>query len=294
MAEFERHLRLERGLSEHTVRAYLGDLRDLVGHAGRRGVAGVDELYADLVRDWLARRHEAGAAKSTLARQTASVRAYTAWAQRRGLSDHDPGLRLGTPKLERRLPRVLRQDEAQELLDAPGTPGWGDDPESLRDRALLELLYATGVRVSELCGLDVDDLDHESCTARVLGKGGKERTVPVGVPALRAVERWLTRGRPAWAADGSGPALLLGVKGGRLGDSTARRVVHRRLREAGLTDLSPHGLRHTAATHLLEGGADLRAVQELLGHASLQTTQLYTQVSADRLKQVHAQAHPRA
>ncbi|GAA3196820.1 tyrosine recombinase XerC [Actinocorallia longicatena] len=290
VAEFERHLRLERGLSEHTVRAYLGDVGDLVVHAATRGVEEAGELHVDVMRDWLARQHGAGLAKSTLARRTAAVRTYTAWAHRRGLIEDDPGAMLGTPRLERRLPRILRQEEARELLDAEIE----GEPEDLRDRALLELLYATGVRVSEVCGLDIGDLDRETRTVRVLGKGDKQRTVPLGTPALAAVEAWLSSGRPVWAVPGSGSALLLGVKGGRLGPTIARRVVHRRLAEAGLIDLTPHGLRHTAATHLLEGGADLRAVQELLGHASLQTTQLYTHVSPERLKQVHTLAHPRA
>lgn len=274
----------------HTVRAYLGDLGDLEVHAAARGVRSVGELHLDLLRDWLARQHEAGRAKATLARRTAALRTYTAWAHRRGMMAEDPGGLLGIPRQDRKLPRVLRQEEAAELLDSPHDGG----PESLRDRAVLELLYATGIRVSELCGLDIDDLDLETETIRVLGKGDKERTVPVGKPALRAVKTWLTQGRPAWAIPRSGAALLLGARGARLHPTTARRVVHRQLQEAGMTDLSPHGLRHTAATHLLEGGADLRTVQELLGHASLQTTQLYTHVSPERLKATHHQAHPRA
>jgi integrase/recombinase XerC len=185
---------------------------------------------------------------------------------------------------------VLTQDDAARLLDPMDTQG----PLGLRDLAVLEVLYGTGVRVSELCGLDIDDLDTGRRTVRVLGKGGRERTVPVGEPAVRAVQDWLRAGRPSFANEDSGPALFLGIRGGRLHPTTARRIVHGRISEVGqVPDLSPHGLRHSAATHLLEGGADLRSVQEILGHASLQTTQLYTHVSAERLKQVHRQAHPR-
>ncbi len=173
-----------------------------------------------------------------------------------------------------------------------------DDPltlaKELRDQALLEVLYATGIRVSELCGLDVDDVDRERRTIRVLGKGGRERVVPLGLPALDAVDAWRVRGRPILVCGRSGPALFLGVKGGRIDQSAVRRVVHARLGEAGVTDMGPHGLRHTAATHLLEGGADLRSVQELLGHASLGTTQIYTHVSIERLRAAYQQAHPRA
>lgn len=290
LSEFERHLRLQRGLSEHTIRAYLGDLGDLCAHAEARGVTTLADLHLDMLRDWLARQHDAGRSRATLSRRTAAARAFTAWAHRTGLMDEDPGQLLATPKQVRKLPSVLRKDEAEALLD-------GLDPESpadLRDHAVLELLYATGIRVSELCGLDIDDLDRETETARVLGKGAKERTVPVGRPALDAVDHWLARGRPALVTAHSGAALLLGSRGGRLHPTTARRLVHARLAEADVTDLSPHGLRHTAATHLLEGGADLRTVQELLGHSSLQTTQLYTHVSAQRLKQTYLQAHPRA
>lgn len=298
---------IERALSEHTVRAYLGDIGDLLDHGAKTGLSRLDELDVSLLREWLAVQYSEGRARATLARRTASVRAFTAWAHRRGLIPNDPGPLLGTPKQQRKLPAVLRQDEAATLLDGlQAAQGEGDEAVLLRDRALLELLYATGIRVSELCGLDVDDLDLDRRTIRVLGKGGKERTVPVGEPAVRAVEEWRRRGRPNLAGARSGPALFLGERGGRLNPTTARRVVHACIaqvnelletqgaRGEAVRDLSPHGLRHSAATHLLEGGADLRTVQEILGHASLQTTQLYTHVSAERLKRAHAQAHPRA
>ncbi|MEO5875289.1 MAG: tyrosine recombinase XerC [Streptosporangiaceae bacterium] len=293
LSEFERHLRLERGLSEHTIRAYLGDLGDLLSHAQARGVTTLADLHLDMLRDWLARQYDAGLSRATLARRTAAARAFTAWAHRKGCMEEDPGQLLATPKQIRKLPSVLRREEAAALLDGLDPEG-PQDPRHLRDRAVLELLYATGIRVSELCGLDIDDLYRETGTVRVLGKGSRERTVPVGGPALVAVDDWLAQGRPALRTARSGPALLLGSRGGRLHPTTARRLVHARLCAAGVTDLGPHGLRHTAATHLLEGGADLRAVQELLGHSSLQTTQLYTHVSAQRLKQTYLQAHPRA
>ncbi|WUH96894.1 tyrosine recombinase XerC [Spirillospora sp. NBC_00431] len=290
VSDFGRHLRAERDVSPHTLRAYLGDLNDLIGYAADIGVTEPAGLDVSLLRAWLARQHALGRARATLARRTAAVRAFTRHLHRRGLLPDDPGLLLGTPKRQRDLPGVLTRDEAARLLETMDTEG----PLGLRDLAVLEMLYATGVRVSELCGLDIDDLDSGRGTVRVLGKGGRERTVPVGEPAARAVRDWLRAGRPAVATDDSGPALFLGARGGRLHPTSARRIVHTRISEVGqVPDLSPHGLRHSAATHLLEGGADLRSVQEILGHASLQTTQLYTHVSAERLKQVHRQAHPR-
>lgn len=290
VADFGRHLRAERDVSPHTLRAYLGDLADLSAYAAATGITEPAQLDVSLLRAWLARQHALGRSRATLARRTAAARAFTRHLHRRGLLQDDPGLLLGTPKRQRDLPDVLTQDDAARLLDTMDAQG----PIELRDLAVLEVLYGTGVRVSELCGLDIDDLDTGRRTVRVLGKGGRERTVPVGEPAVRAVRDWLRAGRPSYVSEDSGPALFLGVRGGRLHPTTARRIVHARISEVGqVPDLSPHGLRHSAATHLLEGGADLRSVQEILGHASLQTTQLYTHVSAERLKQVHRQAHPR-
>lgn len=288
---FVRHLELERGRSAHTVRAYAGDVASLLEHARRLGVHEPAGLDLAALRSWLARLRSGGAARTTLARKGSSARVFTAWAHRRGLLAADPGLLLATPRGQRPLPEVLRADESARLLDAVD----GGEPQDLRDRLVLELLYATGARVGELCGLDVDDVDAERRVLRVLGKGAKERSVPYGVPAQQAVSAWLARGRPAWAGPGSGAALLLGARGGRLDPRTARTVVHRRLADVpGAPDLGPHGLRHSAATHLLEGGADLRAVQELLGHASLATTQIYTHVSVERLRKAYDRAHPRA
>jgi integrase/recombinase XerC len=288
---FARHLELERGRSPHTVRAYAGDVALLLDHAARMGVTSPAELDLAVLRSWLARLRSTGAARTTLARRGSAARVFTAWAHRRGLLAADPGAMLATPKGHRPLPDVLRADEASRLVDAVD----GDTPADLRDRVALELLYATGVRVGELCGLDVDDVDRGRRVVRVLGKGNRERSVPYGGPAETAISAWLERGRPAWAGPGSGPALLLGSRGGRVDPRTIRTVVHRRLADVpGAPDLGPHGLRHSAATHLLEGGADLRSVQELLGHATLATTQIYTHVSVERLRTSYDRAHPRA
>jgi integrase/recombinase XerC len=220
---------------------------------------------------------------------------FTAWARRSGLAEGDPGALLGSPKARRPLPTALRQDEVRELLLAAADRADDGTAAGVRDVAILELLYATGIRVGELCALDVDDLDRERRVVRVLGKGRKERSVPFGRPAETALEVWLASGRPHLAVPGSGPALFLGVRGRRMDQRAVRSMVHARLSEVpGAPDLGPHGLRHTAATHLLEGGADLRSVQELLGHASLATTQIYTHITNDRLRQAYRQAHPRA
>jgi integrase/recombinase XerC len=287
---FLAHLTLELNRSEHTVRAYEGDVTALLEHAAREELTHVGELDVLVLRSWLAGMRDAGARRATLARRGSSARTFTAWAHRTGRLLTDPGQLLASPKPQRTLPDVLRPDEAIRLVEVQG-----DEVVDLRDRAVLELLYATGVRVSELCGLDLGDVDVGRRVLRVLGKGRKERAVPYGVPAQRAVDGWLTRGRPVWAGSRSGGALLLGARGGRVDPRTVRSVVHRRLAGVpGAPDLGPHGLRHTAATHLLEGGADLRSVQELLGHATLATTQIYTHVSIERLRKSYERAHPRA
>jgi integrase/recombinase XerC len=339
--EFGRHLTAERGLSPHTVRAYLGDVGSLLAHAQRCGVTEPTELEIGILRSWLARQRALGQARTTLARRGAAARTFTAFAHSRGWLPRDPGPMLGMPKPHRTLPKVLRQDEMVAVLDAasfnaeanatphssvspslqksvptqggsgseivfetgsgPGAEGGParDDRVqaalALRDVALVELLYATGIRVSELCGLDLGDIDNERRCIRVFGKGGKERTVPMGLPAERILARWLREGRPVLATPASGQPIFLGARGKRLDPRTARRVVHQRLEAVpGGPDVGPHGLRHTAATHLLEGGADLRSVQEILGHSSLATTQIYTHVSIERLRASYRQAHPRA
>jgi len=302
VGEFERHLRHERDRSPHTVRAYVGDVTSLLEHAHRAGIADVADLDLRLVRSWLARLQTQGRARNTLARRAAAARTFTGWLHRQGRGPDSAAL-LVTPKRRHPLPDVLRVDEARRLLvgdpscgPGPGVePGPGPDPVRLRDQAMLELLYACGIRVSELVGLDVDEVDRVRRVVRVLGKGRKERTVPYGVPAGEAVDRWLADGRPLLARQGSGPALFLGARGGRIDVRAVRAVVHARVAAVeGAPDVGPHGLRHSMATHLLEGGADLRDVQEILGHESLATTQIYTHVSLDRLRRAYAHAHPRA
>ncbi len=305
---FRRHLAAERGMSAHTVRAYLGDVRALLAYAAQAGVTSPDGLDIAVLRGWLADQYAAGRSRATLARRAASARTFTSFGHARGLMPGDPGPLLGTPKLRRKLPEVIRQDQMAAVLGEAGPrPGPGGEPGGrpepdpreraliLRDTAIMELLYATGIRVSELCGLDLGDLDHDRRTVRVLGKGRKERTVPVGLPAERATARWARDGRPVLVTPASAAALFVGARGRRLDPRTARRVVHTRLAAVpAVPDTGPHGLRHAAATHLLEGGADLRSVQEILGHASLASTQIYTHVSVERLTSAFRQAHPRA
>jgi integrase/recombinase XerC len=295
LADYERHLVSERDLSPHTVRAYVGDVASLLAQAATLGHESVGTLDVRTLRSWLATQQTLGKARTTMARRATAVRVFTSWAQRTGRLAADPGVLLGRPKPHRTLPAALRADEAATLLEVAAEHADDGTPVGLRDAAVLELLYATGIRVGELCGLDVDDLDGERRVVRVLGKGRKERTVPFGRPAERAVDAWLRTGRPALAAPGAGAALFLGARGRRIDQRAVRALVHARLQDVpGAPDLGPHGLRHTAATHLLEGGADLRTVQELLGHASLATTQIYTHVTTDRLRQAFRQAHPRA
>jgi integrase/recombinase XerC len=288
---FERHLRLERSMSAHSVRAYVIDVVGMLDHLTRLGHRELVALDLPSLRSWLARLHTGGAARTTLARRTAAARAFTAYAYRRGWLPTDPGPQLATPKAHRPLPPVLRQRDASALMETAGE----DSPEGLRDRLVLELLYATGIRVAELVRTDIDDVDRGRRLVRVLGKGSKERTVPYGLPAERALEQWLRAGRPLLVTETSGAALVLGDRGGRIDPRSVRRIVHRQVAMVeGAPDIGPHGLRHSAATHLLEGGADLRAVQEILGHSSLATTQIYTHVSVDRLRTAYRQAHPRA
>lgn len=293
--DFTEYLSAERGRSPHTVAAYRGDITSLLAHAARLGRALPDDIDLDDLRSWLARLRRSGLASATVARRASSARVFTAWAHRTGRLATDVGARLSVPRVARPLPSLLTPEQAVDVLDGLAAEADDGDPVALRDRALVELLYASGIRVAELCGLDVDDLDESRRALRVLGKGGKERTVPYGAPAEAAVRNWRDQGRPALRTDASGSALFLGVRGGRLDARVARRVVHGAVsREPHAPDLSPHGLRHSAATHLLEGGADLRSVQELLGHASVATTQRYTHVSIERLRRAYGQAHPRA
>jgi integrase/recombinase XerC len=293
LEHFERYLRLERNRAPHTVRAYCGDVAGLLGHLARLGGGSVGDLDLAVLRSWLAALRTGGAARSTLARRAAAARTFTAWAHSVGLLATDPGPVLASPRPHRALPEVLSVADATALMGDP--PGEPMTALLRRDRLVVELLYASGIRVAELVGLDIDDVDRARRLLRVLGKGSKQRTVPYGIAADRALEQWLIAGRPDLATPHSGPALLLGARGRRMDVRAVRRVVHERVgRVTGAPDIGPHGLRHTAATHLLDGGADLRAVQELLGHASLASTQIYTHVSVERLRHTYARAHPRA
>lgn len=292
-----------RGLSPRTVDAYRSDLEDLLAFGLARGITGAAALDLAFLRDWLWDANERGLARSTMARRASGVRAFTRWAAETGRIAADPGVRLRTPKGAAHLPRVVQADRVRALLDGLETLAASGDPGALRDRAVVELLYASALRVSELVGIDVGDVDRARLTVRVLGKGNKERVVPYGVPAQDAITAWLDRGRPALAArvadDATGKtdaaALFLGDRGGRLGVRGVYRLIARILAdEPGDGPSGPHTFRHTAATHLLDGGADLRAVQEMLGHASLGTTQVYTHVSSARLREVYRTAHPRA
>lgn len=292
---FERYLRAERGRSEHTIRAYRGDLDTLLIHAVTEGNTELGQLDLASLRRWLGEQNAAGLARSTLARRAATARSFTAWAVREELMALDPALRLKAPQREKTLPAVLQQQQLSRLLEGMGEAALGLDPVALRDLAVVELLYATGIRVGELSGLDVDDVNRERRTVTVLGKGDKERTVPFGVPADTALGRWLSLGRKDLFQPHSGAALFLGRRGGRIDPRTVRTVVDKGLASLGDTSATgPHTLRHSAATHLLDGGADLRAVQEILGHTSLATTQLYTHVSVERLRESYRTAHPRA
>jgi len=295
LGEYERHLVSERDLAAHTVRAYLADVAGMLEHARRLGHDDVTTLDLRALRSWLARLQTTGKSRTTMARRATAARVFTAWLARTGRAAQDPGASLGSPKAHKSLPPILRADEARDLIQAAAVLADDGSPIGLRDVAMLELLYATGVRVGELVGVDIDDVDRDRNVVRVFGKGRKERSVPFGGPAAQAIDRYLAGGRPQLRVDGAGAALFLGARGRRIDQRAVRTLVHRRIAEVpGAPDIGPHALRHTAATHLLEGGADLRSVQELLGHSSMATTQLYTHVTTDRLRKAYRQAHPRA
>ncbi|WP_246186864.1 tyrosine recombinase XerC [Microlunatus speluncae] len=296
LASYLRHLAAERHLSEHTVRAYRADLTSLLEHLTRLGRGTLAEAGLGDLRSWLARQQTLGQARSSLQRRATAARVFFAWAQRTGEIENDPAGSLRSPKQQRRLPDTLERSEAQRMLEqAIAVAAEDGGPVALRDVAILEVLYGSGVRVAELCGLNQTDVDTDRRTIRVFGKGRKERTVPLGAPAFRALDRWLAEGREPLRTPESPAAIFLGERGRRIDQRVVRRIVHRALRLTdGAPDLGPHGLRHAMATHLLEGGADLRSVQELLGHASLATTQIYTHVTTDRLRRAYQQAHPRA
>ncbi|WP_317229528.1 tyrosine recombinase XerC [Clavibacter sp. MX14-G9D] len=295
IVEFATSLSGERGSAAHTVRAYSADLRDLAAHAARQGVTRSGGLDLEVLRDWLWRGSQARLAPATLARRSAAVRGFGAWLLRTGRVDVDPAVRLKAPRAGSHLPRVLAREQMTALLAGLAERAAADDPAALRDLAVIELLYASALRVSELTGLDMGDVDDARLTVRVVGKGDRERVVPFGVPASDALAAYVGRGRPALVTARTGPALFLGARGGRLGSRAVYGLVAALLADLpGSGPQGPHALRHTAATHLLDGGADLRTVQEMLGHASLGTTQIYTHVSVERLRRSYEGAHPRA
>ena len=303
---FARHLAVDRGYSAHTLRAYRGDLADLESFAMAVGVADAAELDLETLREWLWRGSGSGLAATTLGRRSASARSFTAWLAKSGIAATDAGARLRAPKAAQHLPRVLTRPQIEAILTDLAVRADTGDPVAVRDLAIIELLYASALRVSELAGLRVGDIDRSRLTVRVLGKGAKERVVPFGVPAASAIGRYLDEARPVLlataptsgapdAAHRAGDVAFLGARGGALGTRSIYAIVAALLAELpGTGPSGPHALRHTAATHLLDGGADLRAVQELLGHASLATTQIYTHVSTERLRDAYRTAHPRA
>jgi integrase/recombinase XerC len=296
IAAFTRHLEVERSLSVHTIRAYIGDLESLVTHLESIGVEEISQLELLHLRSWLANQQIKGGARTTLSRRAVSVRLFTKWAVKNKYLEKDVAATLATPKGHRTLPEVLEIDDAKIAMDSLATRAAEEEtPISLRDVAMVEMLYASGARVAELCGLDLNDIDYDRQTIRVLGKGNKERTIPIGNPAIRALNTWLKDGRDSLKNSQSENAVFLGARGKRIDQRTVRTVVYNALQAIeGIERMGPHALRHSAATHLLEGGADLRTVQEILGHASLATTQIYTHVSTERLQKAFKQAHPRA
>ena len=293
---YRSHLITERNLSENSIRAYLADLESLLLFVNQLGVTEFSQLEINHLRSWLANLQIKGAARSSITRRVVSIRAFTYWGSRNGWLPRDIGKDLVAPKPERNLPEILDIESAASALESllfraneEGTP------QSLRDWAIVETLYGSGIRVSELVGLDVGDVDQNRNTLRVIGKGDKERVVPIGTPALNAINKWLKEGRVALQNENSDNALFIGSRGKRIDQRVVREIVYEAVQSLGNNKkLGPHALRHSAATHLLEGGADLRTVQEILGHSSLATTQIYTHVTQDRIKKAYEQAHPRA
>jgi len=301
--EYLEYLVVERGLAVNTVESYRRDLDRYQSVLAVRGATGLGDVTPADVAEFLASMREGDAdhqplAVSSAARAVTAVRGLHAYAAAHHLADTDPAREVTPPTPSRRLPKAITLAEVERLLDAAGSPGEAE-PRLLRDRALLEFLYSTGARISEATGLDIDELRLDSDPlVRLAGKGGKHRLVPVGSYAVRALEAYLVRARPALAAAGKrasvGPAVFLNARGGRLTRQGAWGVLHAAADRAGLPDVSPHTLRHSFATHMLDGGADIRVVQELLGHASVATTQIYTLITVDRLREVYASSHPRA
>jgi integrase/recombinase XerC len=298
VGEFERHLAAGRGFSPNTVKAYASDLRDLCTlvqvRRGGETPPSVDSLELEDLRDWLWQLNQKGLSKSSIARKSASIRSFTNWLYAQQLTETDIGARLRSPKAIRSLPKVVGKTSLDQMFESLKLKATTDNPVGLRDLAIIELLYASGARVSELAGLDLGDIDYSRNLVSLMGKGSKQRMVPFGQPALDAISDWLRHGRAVLQSDHSANALFLNSRGGRVGVRQIYDLVANALALTSSGAAGPHSLRHSAATHLLDGGADLRAVQELLGHASLGTTQIYTHVSIERLKEGYTSAHPRA
>ena len=294
IAQYEEHLAMVRNLSDNSIRGYVGDLESFLAHMEKLKVLEFKDLTIEHIRSWLANLQTTGVARSTLTRRIVSIRAFTNWAAANGWLASDLGANLSIPKAHRTLPDVLDVDEAAQILKALEVKA-GEETTAinLRDLAMLEVLYASGIRVSELCGLNLGDIDTARNTLSVIGKGDRQRVVPLGIPAMKALQNYLSNGRGEFLNNKSADAVFLGSRGKRIDQRTVREVVYEAMKAVGAT-MGPHGLRHSAATHLLEGGADLRTVQEILGHASLATTQIYTHVSPERLQSAYKQAHPRA
>lgn len=292
---FIQYLELELGRSANTAKAYRKDLENLFEFVSSQGCAELDDIAIMELRGWLAKQRTGGLTSATIARRATAARTFFAWATHNQLLTEDPAAALVIPKVSKRLPHVLAQNQATEVMDRASIRADDDSPIHIRDLAILEMMYATGIRVGELVGLDIHDVDESRRTIRVTGKGSKQRVVPFGAIAHKTLTQYLEISRPVLANENSGAAVFLGSRGKRIDQRVVRKMVTEVLRGIeGVPDLSPHGFRHSAATHLIEGGADIRAVQEMLGHASLSTTQLYTHVSMDRLRAVFEQAHPRA
>jgi integrase/recombinase XerC len=294
LAQYEQQLSGARGFSPNTLKAYRSDISELLVFAQSRGIQNPAEISIDLLRDYLWALSETGLAKSTLARKSAAFRSFTAWLHKSQVLEVDPGLRLRTPKQNKALPTVVSRESLAQVFESLELKATSDNPQGIRDLLIFELLYATGARVSELVGLNLEDIDYGRSLLRVLGKGSKVRMVPYGKPAAEALDSWISQGRPQLESEQSHSALLLNSRGNRVGVRQVYGLVAACLESTPTGATGPHSLRHSAATHLLDGGADLRSVQELLGHASLGTTQIYTHVSIERLKDGYKNAHPRA
>lgn len=298
ISEWVQYLEFGRGFSPHTIRAYLSDVDMLFDFLGLDRHSSGEEISAALttrsIRSWLSSVADSGSGRSTIARHISSIRNFSSWALHRGILKQDPVALVAQAQPDQRLPQVIDQDDAELLMEYARSQATGERAADLRDWAILETIYATGLRVSELCSLNLQSIDPSAQTLRVVGKGQKERVVPYGDLAAQALTLWCNKGRPMMVSSLTDSALFLGARGGRIDPRIVRAMIHRMCARAGVKDLAPHALRHTAATHLLQGGADLRSVQEMLGHSSLNTTQRYTHVDAQRLSAIYRQAHPRA